>query len=119
MDALAGQPFDRLLAELAQRDAVARALGMLFDQAQHVAARRIGIHAQQQVGRREVEEAQRVGLHELRAMQQFAQHGGRLGNLHGHDGVAGFHGGQQMAHRTDAADARRDGRHFIERPAPR
>ena len=78
MDALACQPFDRLLAEFPQRNAVAGALGLLVDQAEHVAARGIGIHAQQQVGRGKMEEAERVGLHELGAMDQLAQHARRF-----------------------------------------
>ena len=52
---------------------VARHLGMLFDQAEDVAVGRVGIEAQQQVGRRQMEEAERVRLHELRAVDQFAQ----------------------------------------------
>ena len=52
--------------------------GLLFDQAEDVAARGVGIEAQQQVGRGEVEEAERVRLHELRAVDQLAQLDGRL-----------------------------------------
>ena len=96
---------------------VARQLGILFDQAENVAARRVGIEAQQQVGRRKVEEAERVGLHVLRAMDQFAQLDAGLGRRHRHDGVAGLGGGQQVAHRADAADARGDGGHLVKRPA--
>ena len=44
-------------------------------------ARRVGIHAQQQVGRREVEETQRVRLHELRAVDQLAQLAARSGGM--------------------------------------
>ena len=77
MDALLRQPLDHLLAELAQRDAVARQLGMLLDQPSDVAAGRVGVHAQQQVRRGEMEEAERVRLHDLRAVQQLAQLRGR------------------------------------------
>ena len=77
----------------------------------------IGIHAEQQIGRGKMEEAQGMGLHELAAMQEFAQHGRGFRNLHGHDGVAGLYGGEQMADRADAADARGDGRHLVEGPA--
>ncbi len=77
----AARPFDDLLAELAQGDAVARQVGVLLDHAQHVARGGIGIHAQQQVGRRKMEEAERVRLHELAAVQQLAQQDGGLGNL--------------------------------------
>ena len=98
---------------------VARHLGIFFDQPENVAARRVGIEAQQQVRRREMEEAERVGLHELRAVDQLAQLDAGLGRRHRHDGVAGFGRGQQVAHRADAADARGDGGHLVERPALR
>ena len=67
------QPLDDLLAEFAQRDAGARHVGIVFDEPEDVAVRGVGIEAQQQVGRGEVEEAQGVRLHELRAVDQFAQ----------------------------------------------
>ncbi len=47
--------------------------GMLLEHADHVALGGIGIHAQQQVRRGEMEEAERVRLHELPAVQQLAQ----------------------------------------------
>jgi hypothetical protein len=64
-----------------------------------------------------VEKAERVGLHELPAVQQLAQQRRRLGNPHGHDRVARLHRSKQVTHRTDAADARRDPRHLVEGPA--
>ena len=48
---------DDLLAELAQADAAPRDLGVGGDQAQDVALRGVGVEAEQQVGRGEVEEA--------------------------------------------------------------
>ena len=52
----------------------ARAMsGFSSIEAEDVAARRVGIEAQQQVGRGEVEEAEGVRLHELRAVDQLAQ----------------------------------------------
>ena len=90
---------------------------MLLDHAQHVARGGIGIEAQQQVGRGEMEEAERVRLDELAAVQQLAQQDRGFRNLHRHDRVAGLHRRQQMAHRANAADARGDPRHLVERPA--
>ena len=74
MYALFRQAFDDLLAELAQRHAGLGHLRAFFDQAEDVAVRRVGIETQQQVGRRKMEKAERVRLHELRAVDQFAQH---------------------------------------------
>ena len=74
MHALLGQTLDDLLPELAQRHAGFGHLRVLFDQAEDVAARRVGIEAQQQVRRREVEKAEGVRLHELGAVHQFTQH---------------------------------------------
>ena len=72
MHALACQAFDHLLAEFAQCDAVTGQFGVAADHAEDVAARGIGVHAQQQIGRGEMEEAERVGLHDLSAVQKFA-----------------------------------------------
>ena len=92
-------------------------VGMLLDQARRCCAGRIAVEAQQQVGRREVEEAQRVRLHELRAVEQLAQLRRGRRDAHGHDRVAGLGRRQQMADRADAADARGDRRHLVKRPA--
>ena len=42
--------------------------GFVFDQAEDVAAGGVAIETEQEVGRGEVEEAERVALHELRAV---------------------------------------------------
>ena len=117
MDALPGQSLDHLLAELAQRDAVLGQLRMVLDDADDVAPRRIGIEAEQQVGRREMEEAQRMRLDDLAAMHDLAQLRRGRRNAHAHDRVAGLGRGEQVADRADAADARGDRRHLVERPA--
>src|ERR1035441_1451413 len=106
-----------LLTELAQRHSGARHVRILFDQTEDVAVRRVAVEAQQQVRRGEMEKAQRVALHELRAVDQLAQFYRRGRRGHGHDRVARFGRRQQMAHRADAADARRDRRHFVIGPA--
>src|SRR6516162_6811293 len=54
-------------------------------------------------------------LHELRAVNNFAQQLGSLGNAYRHDGVACFRRRQLMADGTDTADARGDSWHFVER----
>src|ERR1035437_2997319 len=106
-----------LLTELAQRHSGARHVRILFDQTEDVAVRRVAVEAQQQVRRGEMEKAQRVALHELRAVDQLAQFYRRGRRGHGHDRVARFGRRQQMAHRADAADARRDRRHLVIGPA--
>ena len=53
---LAAEHFDDLLADLAQANAVAGQLRMRLGHAEDVALRRVGIHAEQQIGRRKVEE---------------------------------------------------------------
>ncbi len=47
--------------------------GLRLDQADDIAGRGIAVHAQQQVGRGEIEEAESVRLHELGTMNEFAQ----------------------------------------------
>jgi hypothetical protein len=90
MHALFGEAFDDGEAELAQLDAGAGQLGIGFDDAGDVADGGIGVHAEEQVGRGKIEEAEGVRLDDLGAVDEFAQQfcGGR--NAHGHDGVAGF-----------------------------
>lgn len=56
-------------------------------------------------------------MHDLAAMQRFAQLGGGFGDAHAHDGVARFRRGQQVADGTDAANARGDRRHLVVRSA--
>ena len=68
------------------------------------------VPAEQQVGRAQVEEAQRVRLDDLAEVHQPAQLLGRRRDAHGQDCVAGLGRGQQVADRADAADARGDAR---------
>ncbi len=114
MHALAAQQPDHLLAELAQADAAAGDAGIRLDQPHDVARGRIAIHAQQQIGRAEVEEAQRVALDDLAPVHQPAQLLGARRDAHAQDVVAGFGGGQDVADRADAADARGDAGHLPE-----
>ena len=112
--ASAAEDADRLLAELAQADAVARDLRVLLDQAGHVAQVRVAVHAEQEVGTAEVEEAQGVALHELAPVHQPAQLGGGRRDVDAEDGVARLGGRQQVADRADAANACGDAGHFPE-----
>ena len=117
MDALATQALDDLLAKLAQADAVARQLGILLRHSKDVAVRGIGVHAEQQVRRGKMEEAQRVRLHDLRQSEDAAQFVGRRRNSDRQQRVAGLGGRDQMADRADAADARHQRRHLVKRTA--
>jgi len=117
MNAFLGQGLDHLLTKLAQRDAILSERRMILDHADDVAPRRIGVEAEQHVRRGEMEKAQRMRLGDLAAMQQFAQLRRGRRDAHAHDGVAGFDRGQEMADRANAADARRDRRHFVKGPA--
>ena len=90
VNALAADQLDDALAELAQADAAAREIEVVFEQAEEIALFGRGIHAEQEVGRREVEETQRVGLQQLGVVHQPAlQHGGAR-HLDAEDGVAGL-----------------------------
>ena len=113
----AGDELDEFLAELAQPHALDGNVGLLLDEANDVADGRVGIEPEQQVGRAEMEEAERVGLYDLAHVHQFAQHLRRLRNLAADDGVAGLGAGEQMADRADAAGARGDLGHLGEMPA--
>ena len=114
MNPLSAQCFQHPLAKLPQLDAVTRHGRMLAHDSQNVALFRIGVHAQQKVRRGKVEEAERVGLNDLRQVHDAAQHFRRLRNTHGHDVIAGLARSQQVAGRADAADARHQCRHLGE-----
>ena len=88
VDAFPGQSLDHLLAEPTQCDAILGQLRIVLDDADDIASGRIGIEAEQQVGRREMEEAQRMGLDDLAAMHDLAQLRRGRRNAHAHDGFA-------------------------------
>ena len=115
VNAFAADQLDDALPELAQADAAARELEIVFEQAEEIAFLGRGIHAEQQVGRREVEETQGVGLQQLGVVHQAALEHGGARHLHSEDGVAGLGACQHVAHRADAADARHEAGHFVER----
>ena len=118
MDALARGVADDFLAILPQQHALLRDLRMGGRHADDVAAGHVGAEAEQQVGRRQVEEVQRVGLQDLAVMHQAADllRGGRerRGTDHLVERLAG---GQVVAHRADAAQPLHHDRHFPVRTA--
>ena len=75
MDPLSAEPLDDLLSEAADPDSVAGQAGIRLGDADDVALRGIGVEAEQEVGRGEVEEAERVGLDDLGQVHQPAQVG--------------------------------------------
>ena len=85
----------------------------MADKAEDIALRLRGVPAQQEIRRTEMKETQGVALDKLAQVHQSAEFVRRRRDADGHDGVAGLGGRQQMAHRTDAADPRRDAGHFI------
>src|SRR5579862_1072726 len=64
-----------------------------------------------------MEKAQSVGLQHLCKSENAAKFFGRPGDAHGQQCIASLGGGNQMADRTDAADARHQRGHFGERAA--
>ena len=90
---------------------------MRLHQPEDVAAGRIGVHPEQQVRRRQVEEAERVRLDQLGQVDDATQVGGRLRDLDRHDRVARLGRGDQVADRADPADPGHQARHLVERPA--
>ena len=76
-----------------------------------------GFPAEQKIRGAEMEETQRMALDDLAEVHQPAQLVGRRRNIDRQDGVAGLGRGQHVAHRANAANARRDAGHFAERPA--
>ena len=65
MNALVPEQFDNVLTKAPQSNAPRPSSGFAATTPK-VARGRIGLHAQQQIGRGQVEEAQRMGLHHLR-----------------------------------------------------
>jgi hypothetical protein len=56
-----------------------------------------------------------VRLDHLRQVEDLAEHRGRLGDPHREDGVARLGRGDEVADGADAADARHERRHLVER----
>ncbi len=117
MDALVAEQLDDVLSEAAQADAGKAQIGPGRRHAEDVALGGVGLHAQQQIGRGKMEEAQSMGLHHLRQIQHAPQLRGGMRNADGHDGFAGLGRGQEVRDRADAADAGHEAGHLVEGPA--
>ena len=112
MNLAATGQFDYFLAELAKSNPAPGNVRMLLDQADNVALGGIAVPTEQQVRGAEVEETQGVRLRNLAQVQQLAQQFRRPGDFHTQNGIASFRACQQMAYRTDTADARGNLRHL-------
>jgi hypothetical protein len=117
VDPLAGDRRDALLPELAQPDPPPCHLRFGLHQPEQVAGGRIVVHTEQQVGRREVEEAEHVRLDDLPEVGDAALQHGRRRDEHGVDRLGRLRRRQQVAHRADAARPGRQPGHLGQRPA--
>jgi len=98
-------------------DLAAKLHADLMDQAQDVALGGWCVRPQDEVGRgKDIEVDSMVGIVE-RGVEQLAQFLARRGQFDVVDRVAGLGRGHMMRLRADAADARRDARHFFHGPA--
>lgn len=117
MDPLAAQPFDDLLAELADPYPVAGKLGVCPGKADDIAVRRVRLGAEQEIRGGEVEEAEGVRLDDLRQVEHLAQVDPGGWRHDGEDLVACLRRCDQVADRADSVDARHDGGHLVDRAA--
>ena len=109
---------DHLLPELAQQHALFCDIGVGERDADDVAQVHLGVEAEQQVGRRQVEEVQRMRLHDLPVVHQAADLFGAArdgGGAEHH--VHRLRRRQVMRHRADAAQPLHHHRHFPVGPA--
>ncbi len=104
MDPLAADLSDHLLPKLPQANPLERELWVRLDHAGHVADRGVGVEAEEQVRRGEVEQVERVRLNELPHVHQLANQPGWPGQLLAHDRVTRLGRGQVVADRADPAD---------------
>ena len=118
VNALAGDMRDDLLPELARHHALHREIRKRRGDADDVALGDLALEAEQQVGRGEMEEMQRMRLHDLPVMEQTAQLLGRRGQgAEAGDEVHRLGRRQQVADRADAAQPLHGDRHLPVRPA--
>ena len=109
---------DDFLAELAGQHALPGEIGKRRRHAEDVALADLALEAEQQIGRGEVEEMQRVRLNDLAVVQQATQLlGGRRERPVAGDQVHRLGRRKQVAHRADAAEPLHGDRHFPVRPA--
>jgi len=114
MDLLASEGFDDLLSELSHADPGHGEFRVLLGQPGYISYSRVGIEPEKEIGTREVEEGERMGLDELPHVHHLAELRRRSGRRHAEDCVACFCGRKMVAHRADTADARRDNGHLAE-----
>ena len=117
MDALAAENLDDGLSDLAQANTVLGQVRMILGNADNIADRRISVHTEEEIGRRQVEEAECMRLRYLGKIHDPAQIHRCLRNAHGHQVVARLGRRHEMAHRANATNPSHEGRHFVERPA--
>ena len=119
MDPLACRDADDLLAELPHQHGLARDLRKRLDDADDVAVRRVRLHPEQQIRRRQMEEVQHVRLEDLPVVHQpphLVGGGGQRVRPHAADHVHRLGRAQVMAHRTDAAEPLHEHDDFPQRP---
>src|ERR1035438_4120281 len=113
MNSFSAETLDDLLAKLAQANAVAGNLGIFFGDAEDVVLDRIRVHAEDQIRRGQVEEAEGVRLQNLGESEDAAQFIGGGRNPNGEQLVASLGGGDEMADRTNAADPGHERWHLV------
>ena len=115
----AGDVGDDFLPELAGHDALHGEIRKGRGDADDVALGDLALEAEQEIGRGEMEEVQRVRLHHLPVVQQAAQLlGGRRQRAEAGDNIHRLGRCEQMADRADAAEALPRDRNLPIRPAP-
>src|SRR5579883_2859191 len=112
MDAFPPQAFNNLLPELAQANAVASQLWFVLIDSHDISLSRIGVHPEQQIGNREIEKTQRVGLDNLCQIEEAPQSFRGRRNSYCQQRIASFGRRNQVADRTDAADPGHERWHF-------
>ena len=116
VDLLSRRGPDDLLTELAHLHALERETGVLLDDTDDVAFRDRSVETEQQVGRREVEEMQGVGLKDLPVVHQAAHLlAGRRQLVDAKNAIHSLRRAEMMAHRTDSAQALHQHRELPER----
>ena len=113
VNALSRDVADHLLPELARHDAALGEIGEGRGDADDVALGDLALEAEQQVGRGEMKEVQRMRLHDLAVVQQAPQLlRRRRQRSEARDEVHRLGGGEQVTDRADAAEALHRDRNF-------
>jgi len=115
VDLLPAQVGDDLLAELAEADAGAGQFRLGGNQPKMLRTAGSLSKPRMEIGRAEVEEAQRMRLDDLPRFINRRNLSAAGGMLDRQDLVRRLGGRQEVADRADPADARRDARHLVQR----